>query len=151
MSYQYRKEEVYNNAALRKCDENVVIIYDRGLLDNKAYIRDEDFVPVLESLSSEIGYNINENDILARYDMVIHLRTSAGNKGYSLENNNARYESEQEAILLDRRTQSVWSKHNNLQVVESTDDFSVKIDNVFSLVDLCLSVKNDDKKKKKIK
>lgn len=132
--YQYQKEELYNRAVMDCKDENVVIIYDRGLLDNKAYITDEQFDVILKELSLILGYKVNEMDIVSRYDMVIHLMTSAGNRGYNLENNKARYESEEEAILLDRRTMYSWIGHDNLHIVDSKDNFDDKIDDVLQVV-----------------
>lgn len=134
MQYQYQKEELYNRAVLEFVDENVVIIYDRGLLDNKSYVSDLEFDVILDDLSLTLGKKINEMDIVSRYDMVIHLVTSAGNKGYSLENNKARYESENDAILLDRKTVNSWIMHDNLQIVNSTDDFEEKVNRVLYLV-----------------
>lgn len=147
MMYQYQKEEVYNKAVMESLDDNIVIIYDRGLLDNKSYVDDLQFKLILEDLSLSLGRQIDEFDIANRYDMVIHLVTSAGRKGYSLENNKARYESESEAILLDRKTLDSWTIHNNLKVVDSTDNFDDKIDMVLSLIHNCLM----DNVKKKIK
>ena len=88
--------------------------------------------------------------MLVNYDMVIHLMTSAGNKGYSLDNNKARYESEEEAIKLDRRTMSCWIMHDNLHIVESTVNFEDKLNNVLELVHSCLGDTRGIKKREKI-
>lgn len=142
LMYQYQKEEIYNRAIMDTKDENIVIIYDRGILDNKAYISDSEFDMILDGLSVEVGKKIDEMDILTRYDMVIHLVTSAGNKGYSLESNKARYENENEAIALDGRTLSSWIMHNNLQVVDSSENFEDKVNKVLSLIYVCLGENN---------
>lgn len=134
LGYQYKKEEVYNRALIDTNEENIVIIYDRALLDNRAYISDIEFDMLLSELSLELDINLDENSILSRYDMVIHLVTSAGNRGYSLESNIARYEDERDAILLDRKILASWSKHNNLHIVESTTNFNDKINKVMSLL-----------------
>ena len=150
LSYQYQKEEVYNRAVTASKSDDIVIIYDRGLLDNKAYVSELEFKMILEDFSKVIGKNVSELDILDRYDMVIHLMTSAGNKGYSLDNNKARYESEQEAIKLDRRTMSCWIMHDNLHIVESTVNFEDKLNNVLELVHSCLGDTRGIKKREKI-
>ena len=149
MSYQYHKEEIYNKAAMNIEEEDIVIIYDRGLLDNKAYITDLEFEMVLDNLSLELGKKIDETDIISRYDMVIHLMTSAGNKGYSLENNKARYESEKEAILLDKKTMNSWIMHDNLYIVNSTEKFDDKVNEVLLLIHNCLGEKTVVKREKK--
>lgn len=138
LSYQYYKEEVYNRAIEKLKDEKKVIIYDRGLLDNKAYVNDMEFNVLLNDLSLDIGKNISEVDILSRYDMVIHLVTSACKKGYSLENNSARCESKSEAINLDNKTLNSWIMHDNLYIVDSTDNFDDKINIVLDLVNHCV-------------
>jgi len=148
--YQYQKEELYNRAVIETREENVVVIYDRGLLDNKAYISDIEFVEILNEFSLELGNVFTEDDILSRYDMVIHLVTSAGNRGYSLANNKARYEDEEQAILLDRRTMSCWLNHGNLHIVDSTENFEDKINVVLGLVDNCLAESSNVNKKIRI-
>lgn len=153
MLYQYQKEEIYNKAVMESLDDNIVIIYDRGLLDNKSYVNNLQFKLILEDLSLSLGRKIDEFDIASRYDMVIHLVTSAGNKGYSLENNKARYESEEEAILLDKKTMNSWLVHDNLKIVDSMDNFDDKIHMVLSLVHSCLDndIKKRIKKEKTVK
>lgn len=150
LSYQYQKEELYNRAVMESKDENIVLIYDRGLLDNKAYISDLEFKAILDDFSLIAGKKIDEFDILSRYDMVIHLVTSAGNKGYSLINNKARYESEEQAVMLDRRTMSCWIGHDNLHIVDSTENFDEKLNNVLLLVHSCLGENKGIMKREKI-
>ena len=138
LAYQYQKEEIYNRAVLDTSEEDIIIIYDRGILDNRAYITDFEFSGILNELSNFIGRKIDEFDLLSRYDMIIHLETSAYSRGYSLENNKARYESLEEAILLDRRIVNSWSMHDNFHIVKSTDCFDEKIDVVKDLVYKCI-------------
>ncbi len=138
MTYQYQKEELYNKAVMETKDEDIIIIYDRGLLDNKSYVNEIEFEEILNYLSKVIGKKITYMDIVSRYDMVIHLVTSAGNKGYTLENNQARTESEEEAILLDKRTMNSWITHNNLQIVDNTLNFDDKMNKVKELIYNCI-------------
>ena len=140
--YQYQKEEIYNSAVLNTEDSDIVVIYDRGLLDNRAYISEIEFNELLYDLSLQFGKKINESTILDRYDMVIHLVTSAYGSEYSLENNNARYEERNEAILLDKRTLSSWMMHDNLQIVDSFENFDDKVYKVLSLVHGCIGEEN---------
>lgn len=149
MTYQYQKEEVYNRAVMETKDEDIVIIYDRGLLDNKSYVNEIEFEEILDYLSKVIGKKVTYMDIVSRYDMVIHLVTSAGNKGYTLENNQARTESEEEAILLDKRTMNSWITHNNLQIVDNTLNFDDKMNKVKELIHNCLGRDGTIKKERK--
>jgi len=127
LSYQYQKEEVYNRAVTASKNDDIVIIYDRGLLDNKAYVSELEFKMILEDFSKVIGKNYSELDILDRYDMVIHLMTSAGNKGYSLDNNKARYENIEEAMISDKKTLQAWTGHPHLRVIDNSTDFENKM------------------------
>ena len=144
LSYQYHKEEIYNKA-LEYIDDDVVIIYDRALLDNRAYINNSQFDLILNELSFEIGKKIDEFDILSRYDMVLHLETSAVRKGYNLDNNTARYESQNDAILLDVKTKNSWCMHDNFHVINSTDNFDDKVYIILNLIDIFLSKETDIK------
>ena len=94
LNYQLAKEKIYDMVA-QDWNDACVIIYDRGLMDNKAYITDEEFT----SLLNRYGYQ--ELDFLDRYDMVIHLVSAAdgAEKYYTLENNKSRSEGVEEAKL----------------------------------------------------
>ena len=62
-------------------DRDVYIIYDRGVLDNRAYLSDENFSKLLNK------YNGNELEIASKYDYVIGLSSSSNIDGlYSTEN-----------------------------------------------------------------
>ena len=125
INHQLSKEKIYEEAAL-SIDEKSVIIYDRGFLDNKAYIDYKIFKKLLKEK------DLCELDLLDNYDMVIHLVTAADGKAeyYTLANNEARSESVEEAIELDRRTANAWAGHNNLKIVDNSTDFDAKIDRV---------------------
>ena len=100
-------------------------------------------------MSNIIGKKLDELDLLARYDMVIHLESSACSSGYSLENNKARYESVEEAVLLDKRTVNAWATHNNLHIVKSADNFIDKVNMVRTLIYKCVEDNQTCKKKKR--
>ena len=136
MLYQYQKEEVYDKVSEQYDSDNVVIIYDRGLLDNKAYISDKEFREVLRYISYIKGKKITEEDLIDRYDMVIHLVTAADGKreAYTLENNNTRTEGIEEAISLDRNTMRAWLKHPNLKIIDNEESFNTKIDNAMEKI-----------------
>jgi len=136
MLYQLQKEEIYNKTLSNYENDDVVIIYDRGMMDNKAYVNDREFNEVLEFMSSSLGTKITINDLLERYDMVIHLVTSADGKkdSYTLDNNNARTESADDAVKLDRKTMNAWSRHDNLVIIDNEKDFREKIDKVLDAI-----------------
>lgn len=134
--YQLQKEMLYERVANIFPSNKIVIIYDRGLLDNKAYVADNEFTNILKYVDKHLNIELNETNIVDRYDMVLHLVTSAlgYSNNYTLENNKARTETKEEAIKVDRRTLSCWGIHPNLQVINSSDNFDEKIDNVLNTI-----------------
>ena len=90
--------------------KSVLILSDRGVMDNTAYCSAE----VEQKIYESTGWTKEEiRD--KRYHMVIHLVTAAdgAEKFYTLENNAARTETPDVAKMLDKMTQGVWNAHPN--------------------------------------
>ncbi|MDD6879705.1 MAG: AAA family ATPase [bacterium] len=100
-----------------------IIIYDRGLNDNKAYIDQKQYDLILNI------FNKSEIEILNDYDLIIDLVSTAGSSiaQYETESNLARYETESEAISLDKRTTCAWIGHRNLRIIMPTENIEEKI------------------------
>ena len=123
---QKEKEALYEKAVeMLLDDDKVVILCDRGIMDNKAYIPKE-----FKDIAAE--QNLNELDMLTDYDMVIHMVTAAIGcpEYYTLENNAARSESIEEATDLDNRTRNAWIGHNRLVIVDNSTNFEDKLNRV---------------------
>lgn len=76
----------------------MVVLIDRGLMDGSAYVSSENW----QALMDDLGVNVVQlRDI--RYDAVLHMVTAANGaeKFYASLNNEARYESKEEAIEKD--------------------------------------------------
>lgn len=129
LRYQLAKEKLYEEAAnsLAK-DVKCVIIYDRGIMDNKAFLTAEQFSEITKKL------NLNELDMMDYYDMVIHLVTAADGKEecYTLANNEARTETPEQARTLDKKTMNAWAGHSNLKIIDNSSDFDGKLDRVIN-------------------
>ena len=69
---QVHKEQLALRAAQVVDEENILILYDRALMDDKAYITDEEFREVLGRVAGK-----TEDEVLAGYDAVLHLVTCA--------------------------------------------------------------------------
>jgi len=151
MLYQIEKEEIYNQATKYYPNDNIVIIYDRGILDNKAYITEQEFIEVTKYLSKKLGYTITEENLLERYDMIIHLITEAdrAEEYYTKANNNARTETIEEAIKLDRKTMKSWLGHSNLKIIDNSSNFNDKLDKV--LMQIYKILNNPIKTRKQLK
>lgn len=89
-----------------------VLIMDRGSLDGAAYTEGgrDDFLKLY-------GYDLEEE--FARYDMVIHLVSTAvcAPHLYGQTGNQYRYETLEEAQALEYRVQAAWEGHPNRHII----------------------------------
>ena len=122
MELQFRLEDMADEAA-KEIDAKTIIVCDRGLLDDRAYVNEEEFNQLLKK------FNTTKFELFSRYDLVMHLVTAANGKKefYTTENNEARTESVEEAIEKDERTLNAWLGHDNLKIIGNDTEFSVKI------------------------
>lgn len=129
------KEETTRKIA-KLFKKNVVIFYDRGLLDNKAYMSYEDFISILKE------NNLTETEARDRYDGVFHMMTAAigALEYYTTQNNAAREESPEEAAALDTKTRDAWVGHSHLRVIDNSTGFSEKIDRLIKEVFAAMGV-----------
>ena len=123
---QLEKEEIRLMAARMCSNDKTAIIYDRGVLDNRAFLKEEEFQQILKELG------LKEAELLARYDLVIHLVTAAIGKEeyYTTLNNSARTETAEEARMRDRATIEAWRNHPNLRIINNDTLFDGKIQKV---------------------
>lgn len=122
---QLRKEECLEGLA-----DDVVILFDRGLMDNAGYLRDDE----LDMLLAERG--MTRADAHARYDAVIHLVTAAiGAEQYFSHATNAhRLEGSEEAVRVDHALMRGWSEHPNRRVIGNEGTFDEKLDRAVAAV-----------------
>jgi len=120
---QIHKEKLALDAAQVVPEDNVLIIYDRALMDDKAYITDEEFAQVLSRFDGR-----TEASVLAGYDAVIHLVTCAKGAEFAYNlGNAARTESLEYAREMDDRTLRAWQGHPNLHIIDNSVNFDDKI------------------------
>lgn len=117
-------------------DEPTVILYDRGEMDNQAYMGPDHF----RALLAEEGLSLL--DARDSYAAVIHLQSAAcgAESHYTLANNAARSESAELAREMDARTLGAWVGHPHLRVVPALEDFEQKIHRVGAEVARVLGV-----------
>jgi predicted ATPase len=104
-----------------------VIFFDRALLDMKAYMPPAMWADLLRSYGLAGG----EAEVMARYDLVLHLVTAADGAlhAYTLANNAARTETAAQAVENDRRVRVAWAAHPRVAVVDNSGpSFQDKID-----------------------
>ena len=120
---QLHKEKLALDAAQVVPEENILIIYDRALMDDKAYITDEEFAQVIARFDAR-----TEASVLAGYDAVLHLVTCAKGAEFAYNlGNTARTESLEYAREMDDRTLRAWSGHPNLRIIDNSVNFEDKI------------------------
>lgn len=131
---QTEKESVFNMAAESMDAEKILIVCDRGILDNKAYMSPLEFSGIL----NELG--LNEVELRDNYDAVFHLVTAAkgAEKFYTTANNKARTETVEEAAALDDKLISAWTGHPHLRVIDNSTDFEDKMKRLISEIDAFL-------------
>ena len=120
---QIHKEKLALKAAEMVPEDNVLIIYDRALMDDKAYISDEEFAQVISRFDGR-----TEQSVLANYDAVLHLVTCAKGAEFAYNlGNAARTESLEYAREMDDRTLRAWRGHPNLKIIDNSVNFEEKI------------------------
>lgn len=122
MQLQFQLEEHAEEAA-KTIDAKTIIVCDRGLLDDKAYVSKDEYKELLKI------FNTTEMELFSRYDLVMHLVTAAEGKEefYTTANNEARTESAEDARIMDKKTLEAWLGHDNLKIIGNDTEFSVKI------------------------
>ena len=123
MELQLTREVMYLRAARGMSYKKVLVVCDRGMLDNKCYMTPEGFARVIADLRR------TEEELLASYDAVFHLVSAAkgAEEFYSTESNRIRYETLEEAAALDDKFIEAWSGHPRLCVIGNETDFCRKL------------------------
>lgn len=124
MKMQIAKEEIMLDASkVLKNANKIVLICDRGALDNLAYMSKQEFNHIMDKLG------LTMVTLRDSYDAVFHLVTAA--KGavefYTTSNNEARTETVEEAIELDDKLIAAWTGHPHLRVIDNNCDFESKM------------------------
>eukprot|EP00622_Pseudochattonella_farcimen_P007301 FR743256.1.p1 GENE.FR743256.1~~FR743256.1.p1 ORF type:complete len:196 (+),score=3.83 FR743256.1:73-588(+) len=117
-----------------------ILVFDRGLRDNLAFITFEEWTRALEEVNQELpgssGRVIDEPYVYKRYDAVIHLVTAADGaathyKCGHVEDDSGghvfRRESPEEAIQQDRALQEAWAQHPHQIIIPNGDSFQMKL------------------------
>ena len=117
------KEEAFTDIAKTFEADKVLVVCDRGALDNRAYMSEGEFRYVLDKLRT------TEVELRDHYDAVFHLVTAAkgAEEFYTYANNAARYETVQEAVESDDRLIAAWTGHPHLRIIDNRYSFDEKM------------------------
>ena len=121
---QKTKEMLFERVAKGMNAEKILIVCDRGMLDNKAYMKNNEFKRLMKE------FNTTEVEERDSYDAVFHLVSAAKGKEkfYTLENNNARTETIEEARILDDKIISAWTGHPHFRIIDNSTEFEEKLE-----------------------
>lgn len=130
MTLQLEKERIFAWGGASMPTEKLLLVCDRGAMDNKVYMTEDDFACVLET----VGCTAEE--LMRRYDAVFHLVTAA--KGapdfYTTDNNAARTETPEQAAELDEKLLAAWTGHPHLYVIDNSTDFENKLQRLLAQI-----------------
>lgn len=122
LKMQLMKEEMAGRYAKEILpDEDVVILCDRAIMDNRAYLETEEDFQYLLNVN-----NLDEEEIINSYDFVIDLISTATAKKEIYQLDGVRSESIDDAMLLDKKTTLAWINHPKMIVVKPTDKVEEK-------------------------
>lgn len=126
---QLHKERLALKGAEMVPEDKVLIIYDRAVLDDKAYISDAQFAKTLAHFGK------TEQEVLSGYDAVLHLVTCAKGAEFAYNYGNAaRYETVEVAREKDDLTLRAWSSHPAVYVIDNSVNFEDKIDRAIAQI-----------------
>lgn len=108
---------------------DTVVLFDRGVMDIQAYLSESEFAALLDERDLTPVQLRDKN-----YEAVIHMRTAAmgAEEFYTCENNKARLETVDQAIVADERTLEAWTGVPHLMVIDNSTDFEEKIRRTFA-------------------
>ncbi len=121
-----------NNTDLIKDKKAIIILYDRSIMDNRAYLSYDEYNNLLKK------YHINEFEILNKFDLVLDLISTATLKPEFYALDGVRYETVEQAAYRDMLTSSAWLMHKNLKVIKPTekeeDKINIVLNHIYRLI-----------------
>ena len=135
-----------NRAIALNKDQNCIVLYDRGILDNKAYLSKPEYVDYLFE-----NENIDEINSLDEYDLVLDLVSLAvcDPDRYNL-GNKARNETIEEARSIDLKTTNAWVGHNNMHIVRSNMSIEEELNIIINIINNLINKREIKKVERKI-
>ena len=134
LNLQLKKEEIYTNACLNLPNEKVILVCDRGIMDCKCYMSDDEYAKYLQL------NNLNEIELRDNYDAVFHLLTAAkgAEEFYTTANNQARFETLEQARINDDKTINAWTGHPHFRIIDNSTNFEGKMKRLVKEICACL-------------
>ena len=123
LQLQQAKEQAFTEIGKTLKENKVLVVCDRAAMDNCAYMTEQEFGWILKQMK------INKIVLRDQYDAVFHLVTAAkgAEKYYTLENNQARTETVEEAAALDDKLIAAWTGHPHFRIIDNSTGFEEKM------------------------
>ena len=120
---QQAKEKAFTEIGKTLKEEKILIVCDRAVMDNCAYMTGEEFEWILDRMDTR------RDTFLDEYGAVFHLVTAAkgAEEYYTLANNQARTETPEEAIALDDKLIAAWEGHPHHSTIDNSTGFEEKM------------------------
>jgi len=148
LTMQLANEDLFRGMEEYTDPDRLVLIMDRGVCDQLAYMEKDAF----QSLLKEKGLSLA--GVYDRYDGVIHMVTAADGAEEHYQwndpaaadagNNAARFESPEKAREKDKSCLRAWTGHPHLRIVDNSTGFEGKIRRV--LAEICHMLGEPDPK-----
>ena len=124
MELQLTKERLFERGGRTIPADKILIVCDRGPMDNKAYMTDAEFAQLCREMGTD------EAALRDRYDAVFHLATAAKGalEAYTTANNAARYETPEVAVSVDDRIIAAWTGHPHFRIIDNSTAFEEKLE-----------------------
>ena len=129
MKTQIALEDSFHSLA-KNTSSPAVIICDRGLMDTLGYVGPKVFSRILNRMNYT-AEDLRDN----RYDAVVHLVSAAdGAEEFYNQENEARFETVEQAAFRCRELRKAYIGHNKLYVINNRDTFRQKMNYTISTV-----------------
>ncbi len=115
-------------------DGRSVIICDRGLMDCRVYLDDDDFEAIKQELK------LSDIDMRDRYDAVFHLDSTSTNKDVNYHTGEIRIENRQEAKSINERSLRAWCGNPHYRFIPVCDTIDEKLNRLLSEVKAFLGI-----------
>lgn len=117
--HQIKKEAEAEKKA--KDGEKTIIICDRGLMDCRVYLNDEDYERIKKAL------NMTDVDLRDRYDAVFHLDSTSTHQKAAYIQDDVRVEGEDEALRINQRSLKAWCGNPHYRFIPVCEEFEEKL------------------------
>ena len=142
MKMQTHQEDAFTAiASLRPAP--AVMLCDRGALDGFTFCSQSEWQQVLD------GVGTTERKLLDRYDVIIHLASTALDAEYERfyewgegSNNPSRFHNPAQAKRADQKTRQIYERHRNYHMIKNQETFRGKINNLLKVLSKELGMKS---------